>query len=73
MSRARRYTEVDIPSEKGEDECLDYDFEDFADEEVENIDDVGRDQFDVVREIVLEAKKKIFLDSDVPIMDADDQ
>ena len=43
------------------------------DEEVENIDDVGRDQFDVVREIVLEAKKKIFLDSDVPVMDADDQ
>ena len=73
VSRARRYTEVDIPSEKGEDECSDYDFEDFADEEVENIVDVGRDQFDVIREIVLEAKKKIFLDSDVPVMDADDQ
>ena len=29
--------------------------------------------FDVIREIVLEAKKKIFLDSDVPVMDADDQ
>ena len=73
VSRARRYTEVDIPSEKGEDECSVSDFEDFVDEEVENIDDVGRDQFDVVREIVLEAKKKIFLDSDIPVMDADDQ
>ena len=33
--------------------------------------DVGRDQFDVLREYVLEAKKDIFEDSDVPLMDAD--
>ena len=48
----------------GEDECLDSDFEDSADEEVENIDDVRRDQFDVVRENLLETKNKISLDSD---------
>ena len=71
VSRARRYTEIEIPSENEETLCEDLDALDFMDEDVENIHDVGRDQFDVLREYVLEAKKDIFEDSDVPLMDAD--
>ena len=45
--------------------CLDPDFGDFPDEEIENIDEVGRDQFEILREIVLEVLQNTFLHSDV--------
>ena len=45
--------------------CLDPDFGDFPDKEIENIDEVRQYQFDVLGEIVLEAQQKISLHSDV--------
>ena len=63
VSRAKRYVEVE------ENECpMDPDYDVFADEEIENIEDVGLDQFDLLRDYVKEFKKDIFeLDSKSPL------